>query len=137
MTATHVNGLEVITDEPAEAPLSTADRPVFFKQIRRLLLADGDEVFGCVHCTYTADSVHRVRPHLGKHSRRGTDPRPGAVPTMRPQADVAELLARLAKGDTARAELSTAQRERNRWKRRALDAERDLETIRRAIRGHA
>jgi hypothetical protein len=133
MTATHVNGLEVMAEEPVASPLGTPERPMYFRQIRRLLLADGSEVFGCVHCDFTADAAGRVRGHLAKHSPPGT-PSPAAPSRKGRRINVNELLTRLAHGDAAVARLRAVEEERNQWRTRALDAERTLATIRRAVR---
>ncbi len=130
MTATHVNGCEVIASEPVASPLSTPDRPVYFRQIRRLLLADDSEAFGCVHCDYTASAPGRVRAHLSKHNGSAGTGRQAAG-----QINLDELLARIARGDAAQAQLDAVTKERNTWKRRALAAERNLAAIRRAVTG--
>jgi hypothetical protein len=135
MTATHVNGREVVAEEPAASPLSTPERPIYFRQIRRLLLADGSEVFGCVHCDFTASAAGRVRGHLAKHFPPGTSSPAGTGRRKHPQIDVDELVARLARGDAAVARLTAAAKECDRWKKRALDAERHLAIIRRALAG--
>jgi hypothetical protein len=68
VTAASVNGIAVVASEPAEAAFKS--KKVLFKQILLLLLEDGTEVYGCLHCDYTANSPVRVRPHLGKHTNR-------------------------------------------------------------------
>ncbi|MFI8932604.1 hypothetical protein ACIG3E_33690 [Streptomyces sp. NPDC053474] len=67
MTATHVNGVTVVADEPAPSPISRPGVTVTFEQIRHLLLADGAEVYGCRHCTYTSPNINSIRPHLKAH----------------------------------------------------------------------
>lgn len=124
MTATSVGGIAVIADEPAESPISTPGKPVFYKQIRRLLLADDTEVFGCLHCDYTADSVGRIRPHLKAH----VEPKPKAA--RKPSASelsLSQLLAKLA-------DLEKVTAERDDWRRRALNAERKLSAMRKALK---
>ncbi|MFJ8677358.1 hypothetical protein [Streptomyces sp. NPDC093589] len=70
MTATHVNGVAVLIDEPAPSPISRPGVDVTFDQIRHLLLADGTETYGCVHCPYVADNISSVRAHLKAHSSK-------------------------------------------------------------------
>lgn len=133
MTATSISGVPVIAAEPAETLISTPERPVYFKQILRLLLDDGSEAYGCVHCDYTADSIHRVRPHLSKHNRRApeTAPDPVAPEPIDPERlTLAEMLEAVQTGREQR-------NEAERWKTRALRAEQDLALIRRTVAGKA
>lgn len=130
MTATHVDGRKVVEDEPARSPLYRDDRPVFFKQIRELLLDDGSVVFGCVHCDYTAVSVGVVRPHLKAHGSRGPGRPKGTVARDVNELSLAELL-RKVRG------LEQIEADRDAWRKRALDAERRLNTLRRALNGGA
>lgn len=121
MTATHVDGVEVLADERAKAQMVSRDgSPIYFKQIRELLLADGSTVFGCVHCDYTADSVNRVRPHLNKH--RASKPESGAATDA--------LLRQLV---TKVAEVETLTVERDEYKRRMQVAEKSLRDLRKAL----
>lgn len=133
MTATSVNSVAVIAAEPAEAPIRTADgQPVRFKQILKLLLEDGTEAYGCVHCDYTADSPHRVRPHLNRHKER----RPAAA-TAEPYAPEPIDPDRLTLAEMLEAVQSRREQaaELGRWKTRALRAEQDLALIRRTVAG--
>ncbi|MFH0246186.1 hypothetical protein ACGRHY_28060 [Streptomyces sp. HK10] len=70
MTATHVNGLAVVEDQPARSGISRPGVNVVLEQTRHLLLADGSEVYGCLHCNYTSENKHSIRPHLKKHKNR-------------------------------------------------------------------
>ncbi|MEU6331473.1 hypothetical protein ABZ851_29980 [Streptomyces sp. NPDC047049] len=70
MTATHVNGVAVIIDEPAPSPISRPGADVTFDQIRHLLLADGAETYGCLHCPYVSENISSVRGHLKAHSSK-------------------------------------------------------------------
>lgn len=67
MTATHVKGVAVVADEPARSPISRPGVNVVFDQIRHLLLADGSEWYGCVHCDYVSQNPNSIRPHLKAH----------------------------------------------------------------------
>lgn len=128
MTATHVNGRKVVEDAPAPSPLSRDDFPVYFKQIRELLLDDGTVTYGCVHCDFTAVTAGKVRPHLKAHNGRG----PG-----RPKTAVAQDVNEMSLADLLRRvrDLERVEAERDEWRRRALDAERRLNTLRRALNG--
>jgi hypothetical protein len=125
MTATVVNGLEVLADEPTEAPMrSRAGTPVMWQQTRTLLLEDGSTVYGCVHCDYTNENVNSIRPHLNKHRTSATSVDRFGELTL------AEVMRRLAEFD----EVSI---DREAWKARATRAERSLSTLRNALRGVA
>lgn len=117
--AQHVNGLAVVASEPAPSQLKRDGKPVPFKQILRLLLADGSEVYGCVHCDYTSPNPNSVRPHLNAH-------RNGKPPLTAGGVDVREVLRRLNAVDGIQAD-------RDRWRDRAITAERDLSNLRRAF----
>lgn len=75
MTATSINGVAVIASEPAESKISVSGRPVYFKQIMKLLLEDGTEAYGCAHCDWTANGAPSVRSHLKKHSTKARTPK--------------------------------------------------------------
>ncbi|WP_372412550.1 hypothetical protein [Streptomyces luteireticuli] len=136
MTATTVNGLEVIGSEPAESPLRPGGHTIYFKQIRKLLLEDGSEVYGCAHgdCDFTRDTTEGVRPHLKAHKAR---PLPRDVSTLPvnelvPLAQEAEKL-RTDYAATAE-ELAKTVADRDQWRKRARSAEGDLKAIRKALR---
>ena len=128
MTATHVDGVPVIAAEPAQDPKGWKDRrtgePLRFKQILRLLLEDGSETFGCIHCDYTNPSIYSVRPHLNKHRLTLAAESNGHAAGV----DLAELARRLQRVDRLEAD-------RDEWRRRALDAERELRKIRELLGG--
>ncbi|WP_424183828.1 hypothetical protein ACOBQX_17875 [Actinokineospora sp. G85] len=129
MTATVVDGVAVVADDPTPAPMrDNAGTPVLWKQTRTLTLADGRTVYGCAHCDYTSTNVRSVRPHLNKH-RGGRSL--GAVDLGDLGAlTLADVVARLAEHDQVAAE-------RDQWKARAQRAERSLSTLRTALRGVA
>ncbi|WP_327258262.1 hypothetical protein [Streptomyces sp. NBC_01244] len=96
MTATTINGVQVLESEAIEAPISTPDRRVYFKQIRRLLLADGAEHYGCIHCPFTSPKIGLVRTHLKEHRTRDTTP---ATPPKSPKPSKAKPSPTPAKTD--------------------------------------
>jgi hypothetical protein len=129
VTATVVDGVEVIADEPTEAPMrDRSGKPVVWQQTRTLLLENGSTVYGCVHCDYTSENPRSIRPHLNKH--RGEQPATGRAVALGDLAGVtlAEVLVRLVEHDQVAAE-------RDDWKARATRAERSLSTLRAALRG--
>ena len=124
MTATQVDGVPVVADEPAASSLPPNPRtgqPVYFRQIRKLLLEDGRELFGCVHCDFTSAAVASVRPHLVAHRD----------PTALPKGPVAGIdLLEVARRLEA---VERIQDDRDTWRRRALKAEAELRRIRKAF----
>lgn len=69
MTATHVNGIPVVADEPTLTPyLPRAGKPTYWQQVRTLTLANDTVVYGCTHCDYVSENVRSIRPHLKKHA---------------------------------------------------------------------
>lgn len=127
MTATSVDGVRVVADEPTPAPMrDNAGTPVLWQQTRTLRLADGRTVYGCAHCEYTSANMRSIRPHLNKHrGERGLGDL-GSLGGL----TLAEVVARLAE----REQLVV---DRDQWKRRAERAERSLSTLRNALRGVA
>ncbi|WP_116200710.1 hypothetical protein [Amycolatopsis circi] len=118
MTATNAKGFEVIADEPTEAPMrAKGGAPVLWRQTRTLLLADGSTTYGCLHCDYTSDNMHSIRPHLNKHR---------TTPAVEVEVDpldgltLGEIRQQLAAADD--------------WKARALRAEQHLSMLRSALR---
>lgn len=126
MTATHVDGAAVIATEPAQDPKGWKDRrtgePLRFRQILKLLLDDGREVYGCLHCDYTSPNINSVRPHLNKHRLALR------VDSNGHGVDLAEVARRLQHVDKVEAD-------RDQWKARALAAEKELRKYREVLRG--
>lgn len=123
MTAKFVDGVAVKVDEPTVSPISDkSGKTVVWNQIRTLTLADGREVYGCVHCDYTSANRNSIRPHLQKHVKRAK-----AMPAaVAPDVSLGDLLAKAAAHDGVAAD-------RDQWKRRALAAEGSLRTLRKAL----
>lgn len=139
MTATEVDGKQVIDDRPTLSPHLTdrAGQPLVWQRTRRLTLDDGSIVYGCgdPDCVYTSPNVHSIRPHLQKHVHR-----PRRRPAMATASNgasaktaklaegmsLADLLARLSELDEVRAD-------RDAWKQRAKAAERSLASLRKAL----
>lgn len=130
MTATEVDGVPVIATEPAADPKGWKDRrtgePLKFRQVLRLLLEDGTETYGCLHCDYTSRNIYSIRPHLNKHRFTiAAEPTGNGHPAG---VDLADLARRLQHVDRLEQDVDT-------WKRRALDAERELRKIRDVLGG--
>jgi hypothetical protein len=125
MTATRVNGLEVIADEPTPSPIAKRDgTAIIWQQTRTLLLEDGSTVYGCLHCDYARPNILSIRPHLNKHKDRSA---PSAPAGAAADLSLNELLKKL--GD-----LNKVVAERDEWKRRATKAERSLQSLRNALK---
>lgn len=128
MTATTVNGHEVVADDPALSPLSTPEKPIYYKQIRQLLLGDGSVMFGCAHCDFTTPHMVRVRPHLRVHAESA----PVRVGTVDDVMDnLREVIEQRHAGLLAAIERLSG--ERDEWKARAVKAEKSLATLRKAL----
>ncbi|GAA0632486.1 hypothetical protein GCM10010174_61940 [Kutzneria viridogrisea] len=122
MTATHVDGVEVIADEPTRSAFNSRDgEPVYWKQNRTLLLADGRTVYGCLHCDYTSPNVHSIRPHLNRHR------------DLKQRQSVGGADDTLSRMVRKLAEAEEIADDRDRWKARAVAAEKQLRTLRRAL----
>lgn len=123
MTATHVDGKKVVSDEPRTAPFADrAGNPIYQPQTRVLTLDDSTIVYGCAHCDYTSSNPNSIRPHLSKHNSRRTRTSDSGVLAL----PLAELMARLDK-------LDAITEEAHQWKARALAAERRLKQLRTAL----
>lgn len=122
MTATQVDGVAVVATEPAFSNWknSRTGEPFALKQVVRLLLEDGREVFGCTWCDYSHERMESVRPHLNKHR----DEKRAA------QTNVATEFSGLVAKLQAAAGLAE---DRDRWKARAVAAERELAKVRKAL----
>lgn len=120
-----INGHTVIEDQPTEAPIQTkAGTPIYWRQVRTLLLSNGELIYGCAHCDYTSTNPNSIRPHLSAHSngKRKSNTTTGS--------EVEHVLNQLSQLDRLRNEL-------DHYKQRAHKAERDLRAIRRAIGGES
>ncbi|WP_103339887.1 C2H2-type zinc finger protein [Amycolatopsis sp. CA-126428] len=127
MTATEVDGVAVVSDEPREAPFrDNGGNTIYQPQTRVLTLANGTVVYGCQHCDYTSPNPNSIRPHLGKHT--GRTRKSTATPSARDSLNLplAELMARL---DT----LTAVTEDRDAWRTRALKAEKKLRQARNAL----
>jgi hypothetical protein len=123
VTASHVDGVAVIAVENARS--SWKDRKtgehLEYRQMLKLLLEDGREVYGCLHCDYTHPNLNSVRPHLNKHRLRAVQDEGGSLDLV----DLARRLQRYAR----------LEQDRDRWRTRALDAERELRRVREVLGG--
>lgn len=129
MTATAVNGLEVIASEPTPTPLNKPDRPVFHKRVETLMLSDGSTVFGCTECEYTSDKPGAVRGHLKTHAK----PASGRSTNASEGTTALVLLAQEVESATAAHDRALEQVVE--WRSRALTAERKLAKISRLASG--
>jgi len=120
-----IDGVLVIAEQLARSSLPTppGGSPVLFKQITELLLEDGQTLYGCVHCDFVGDSAPQVRPHLRVH-RSGNAAPLAALNGM----SVAELIGRAQAWERLASE-------RDEWKDRAQKAEKQLGTLRNALKG--
>lgn len=120
MTATYVDGLAVVSDQPTESGiLDRAKKPVLWQKIRTLTLSDGSVHYGCHACDYTAEKHSSVRPHLNAHREPKAQSKGGEL-------SLNQLLERLG-------ELDKVTKERDGWKKRALAAEGSLKKLRDAL----
>jgi hypothetical protein len=125
MTATEVNGIAVVSDEPRQAPFrDNGGNTVYQPQTRVLTLADGSVVYGCQHCDYTSANPNSIRPHLGRHSGRPRKSKTATGSSL--NLPLAELMERLD-------QLAAVTEDRDAWKSRALAAERRLKQLRNAL----
>ncbi|MFG2211951.1 hypothetical protein [Streptomyces sp. NPDC048638] len=139
-----LNGLEVIEFEFAETPRSTPDNPRRYKEVLKVLLADGSITYNCVwpNCEFTRDKASGVWPHVKAHKNPVKATTFAAEPA---EIDVdglplAEVIDRARKAswysvqlDSALKKLEKATREVEEWKPRAKAAEKQLATIRNAF----
>lgn len=130
VTATKAFGLEVLADEPTPSPISRPGAPVTWEQTRTLLLEDGSTAYGCAHCDYVSRNVLSIRPHLSRHNRKPRgDLKPSNGTNGHGSSDsLASLLDQLGR-------LNEVTTERDKWKARALSAEKTLRRIRDVISG--
>lgn len=137
MTATEVGGVAVVASEPAvtSLPRREGEPPVYFKQIVKLRLEDGSELYGCVHCDFTAPGVGQVRPHLRKHKRPNPEGRTVVLAVELEEMSVAELLVQKRRADGLLTQVSRLSQQLSDAKKRALVAERDIAELRRLING--
>lgn len=121
-----VRAVAVLLDKPTLSPIETRKgQPVYWDSIRTLSLATGDTVYGCADCDcdYAAPTHLQVRPHRNAHRELKTD---GGNSVAGVVKDVRSLIRKVESIDKLTTEL-------NKWKARALDAERDLSALRQAL----
>jgi len=164
MTATTVDGWTVVKDDPAPSPMRTPQgRRIYYRQIRQLTLTNGDEVFGCAHCTYfdrnRANVLRHLRTHKGQAKpaetvvpRETIPPTPEVVPFERPDSigraprydDLDNVVKRMEQAmrvfrqaererDSWRKLADRANEDRDRWRARAIEAERILDRLSAAL----
>jgi hypothetical protein len=123
-------------------PLKNGKGKAVYTRIRRLLLDDGTETFGCIGCDITADSPAKLFHHVGSHDNGG--PPPAAPKRQREKSlspeswrglTVEQLLNAGQQVQAMGEALEKVSADRNEWRSRALKAERELGTIRRLLGG--
>ncbi|MEO3976743.1 hypothetical protein [Streptomyces sp. CAU 1734] len=145
-----LNGQEVIEFEFAETPRSTPESPRHYREVLKVLLADGSVVYNCVwpECAFTRPSANGVWPHTKAHKTPA--PAPALVAGEAPDHSMidvggltlAEVIDRAQKSawykaerDDALKKLGRISRELDEWKPRARAAEKQLRAIQSAIAG--
>lgn len=127
----------VIESVPATftSTLPTAPGRTFTNsKVLRQTFSDGTVVFRCAECGFTRDSYYKVLPHLGSHSERKPRAKVAVVPTPaeRASALLTELIGVVAELAAEAGEKASAS-DRDEWRARALDAEKRLRSLRRAL----
>lgn len=126
-----IEGQLVVADEAAETALSTPERRVHFKRIRKLTLADSSTVYKCTECDYVRPRWEQVRPHLSRHQEPKLEDLVPAGPLMEMRlADLVDVAKRV---EVQARHIDRLIDERDNWKSRAVDAERRLASMRRAL----
>ncbi|GGU39051.1 hypothetical protein [Streptomyces violascens] len=140
-----LNGLEVIEFEFAETPKSTPANPRYFKEVLRVLLADGTVVYNCVwpNCEFTRPKASGVWPHVKAHKNQTTRTPKATADLSDIDVDglpLAEVIDRARKAtwysvqlDAALKKLEKTTRELDVLKPRAKAAETQLASIRKAF----
>lgn len=133
MTATTVNGLAVVDEQPTKAPITTpTGKEIFWEQVRELLLEDTSIAYGCKHCDFTDPAVGKVRGHLVRcPARPARKPKPETP--VSDEAAVDGLLKQLAELPKLRAENAKLRASLERYKARCRAAESRLGVITKAI----
>ncbi len=133
-----VDGKKVVEERQVQSPLSReGENPVYFRRVVELVLEDGSSVFGCTECEYTNSSRTGVTTHLGIAHGTGKARR-AAAQSDSPighweDVTLGEAVGMARRVDTLSNALDRMTEDRNEWKARARDAERDLGAIRRAL----
>lgn len=130
-TGQTIKGEVVTADMPARSPLPHPTDPhqhLYYKTIRELWLMGGGIVYGCTDCDYTGPTVYSVRAHRSTHTPRRPTTAP-VTPHGETPADIATLDALMAR----LAAIGKLQSERDRWRTKAIAAERQLAALRRSL----
>jgi hypothetical protein len=133
-----VDGVQVIADEAVESPLSKPDQKIYFTRIRRLLLADETTVYSCTECDFTDAEMPMVRGHVGsKHPkpRRANSAAAPQAQSLPMDMTLGELLERARHSEALMATIERQADELAALRTRARKAEREIATIRKALRG--
>jgi hypothetical protein len=131
MVGRTIEGQQVVADDFCETGLSTPERPVHFKRIRKLTLSDGTVVHKCTECDYVRPRWEQVRPHLSKHAEPKVEALIPGVSLM--EMSLGELVEVAKRFEFQGRHIDRLIEERDNWKTRAQDAERRLAAMRRAL----
>lgn len=110
-------------------------KPSFWFSVRTLLLASGQEVYGCADCWYAADNPRQVMPHRNAH-RQPKLPKVELPPSGSADAELDEfdsaVMAVQLLVHKAR-QVDHLIKDRDEWKARAKKAESIVAQFRRAM----
>lgn len=129
-TKTNYQGRPIIAVEPASTGLRRSDgERVYLKRTVLLQMAGGDVAYGCTECGFADDSVGKVNNHVANAHGGTTGPKQPKTAKRRDAAVISHLKAALSALEETPDESSEVEK----WKKRALDAERRLAMLRKAL----
>lgn len=134
MTITRFEGVTVVRDElaPSHLPPRADGTKILFKRVHKLTLANDRVVYCDDRYEFFSDKIGQVTAHLSKREGRPVG-RPSVASITAPVAPVAKLLKLIEENKRLKRERNQLARQRDIWKKRAVDAERALTSINRAI----
>lgn len=146
MTAQSVNGIKVLTTEPVDSYLKDKDgNPIPYKRISLALLEDNSTIYVCTDnddCDFADESMGKVRAHIGwRHPADGVRRTRGdglfnvSVSALS-EVTLGELVSTYSMSQSGGKDkqIEKLVEERNSWRTRALEAERDINAMRRVFR---
>lgn len=134
MTITRFEGVPVVRDElaPSHLPPRADGTKILFKRVHKLTLANDRVIYCDDRYEFFSDKIGQVTAHLSKRDGRRVG-RPSVASISAPVAPVTKLLKLIEENKKLKRERSQITRQRDTWKKRAMDAERALTSINRAI----